>query len=91
MRVSSPPVGTISTASDITDTPHPNSKPQNRSAAAHGPAHRRAAAVRPLPAVLDSRDNQVGEAPLPRRRLSHEPRQPWEDVVGRRCSGRRNN
>ena len=27
-RVSSPPVGTISTASDITDTPNPNSKPR---------------------------------------------------------------
>src|SRR5918992_521338 len=29
-RVSSPPVGTISTASDITDDPNPNSKPQGQ-------------------------------------------------------------
>src|SRR5215210_4085927 len=28
-RVSSPPVGTIPSASDVTDTPNPNSKPQS--------------------------------------------------------------
>src|SRR4029453_12325597 len=37
-RVSSPPVGTIPSASDITDEPNHNSKPQSSSAAPTGPA-----------------------------------------------------
>src|ERR687898_2003053 len=36
-RVSSPPVVTFSTESDVTDTPDPNSKPQSDSAAAPWP------------------------------------------------------
>ena len=41
------PVGTLSTSSDVTDTPNPNSKPRSSSAALRRSAPRRAIAIRP--------------------------------------------
>src|SRR3954466_15716689 len=46
-RVSSPPVGTISTKSDVTDDPNPNSKPHCDSAVVPLRPPRRAAPNRP--------------------------------------------
>src|SRR4051794_20221737 len=50
-RVSSPPVGTIPSASDITDDPNHNSKPQRSRAVDRG----RAAPIRPTQQRADAR------------------------------------
>ena len=79
-RVSSPPVGTIPTASDVTDTPNPNSKPRRGSATDRDDRAGRALAARQSErparraAVISSRGPERCHAPAFRAPAPSQPR-----------------